>query len=101
MQFLNFNKKPDEAKIESLEVRVEEGDAIEKMVKSKGWGLLNQLLNEQLDAYKVEMLIGCKSWDEYQDKRGKAWGIRLMMADVEDYISRGKQAQEELNNLKR
>lgn len=99
MQFLNLDSKPDDAKKADLEERIEQGDAIEQMVKSKGWGLLNTLLNEQLEAYKAEMLIGCASWDDYQEKRGKAWGIRLLLADIEDYIKRGKTAQEELDKL--
>lgn len=100
MKFFNFQKDDKESKIENLKKRCDDAEAILTMKKSKGWKLIENLLQEQLEAYKAELLVGCKNYEEYQEKRGKAWGISILWADVEDYIRQGEEASEELDRLK-
>lgn len=84
---------------DNLKLRIDQADAIERMTNTEGWKILKELLVEQLEAYKIEVLFHCDTWDEYQSKKAKAWGISLILTNVEDYINQGKEAEEELNKL--
>jgi hypothetical protein len=94
---MNNFRKQEPLDVEALHQQVAEGDAIEQMVASDGWQLLSNLLRDQLEAYKAELLVGCKDWNEYLDKRAKAHAISLLLVDVEDYIQRGRDAKQQLN----
>ena len=100
MKFFNFNKTEKESQKIILEKRVQDATDILKMSKTNGWIILNNLLQEQLEAYKAELLVGCKDFQEYQEKRGKAWGISLLVADVADYVRMGEEAETQLKILK-
>lgn len=96
MRLFNFTK-PDE--IQELKGRVDRADAIRQMTQTEGWVLLSKLFQEQFEAYQADLLIGCKNWDEYLDKRAKAFAIRLLLTDIEDFIRQGEDAEKELEKL--
>ncbi len=66
------------------------------MSKTQGWAILKANFEEQLEAYKNQLLLGCSSWDQYQEIRGKAFAIRLLMTDLEDFIRQGEDAVAEV-----
>lgn len=100
MKFFNFKKDDKEKFVDQLKKRCDDAQAILQMSETPGWKLIETLLQEQLEAYKAELLVGCKTYEEYQEKRGKAWGISILRADLEDYIRMGKEASDELDKLK-
>lgn len=98
MRFNIFNK-PNLSELAELKERVDQGDAVERMMKTDGWKLLGPLLHEQLEAYRVDNATAAKDWEDYMAKRGKIFGIELLLTDIEDYIRLGKEASEELDKL--
>lgn len=94
-----FKRTPSQDEVEELKRRVDDAEAIQAMTQTAGWQVLTKLLDEQLDAYKADMLLQCKSWDDYQEKRGKAFGIQLLRVDVEDFIRQGEDAALQLDKL--
>lgn len=94
--FKRFFEKTD---VEQLKETVDQGEAVRKMTKTDGWKLLEQHFQEQQKAYQAELLIGCKNWDEYQEKRGKAFAIQLLLVDVEEFIRHADEAAAKLKTL--
>jgi hypothetical protein len=84
---------------EELKKRIDDADAIAAMMSTDGWKLLEALLREQLEAYKADVLFNCKSWDQYQEQRGKAWAINLLLTDIEDFQLQGAEASESITKL--
>lgn len=97
MKFLNFTKNKDTA---DLELKVSEGNAVKEMTKTNGWNVIKMLLEEQFKAYQADVLLGCKDWSEYQEKRGKAFAIRLLLTDIDDFVRQGEEAKSELDKIK-
>lgn len=85
--------------LKELRTRIDEGEAVFRMTESDGWKILSNLFGEQLEAYKADMLLGCKDWDEYLEKRSKAFAINLLMQDIEDYVRMGTEAAEQIDRL--
>ena len=100
MKYFNFKKDEKEKFKDQLKKRCDDAKAILQMSRTPGWKLIETLLGEQLEAYKAELLVGCKNYEEYQEKRGKAWGISILKADLQDYIRMGEEASLELDKFK-
>lgn len=98
MKFLNFSTSRKEQQAAELKRRVDDGDAILRMTQTDGWKILASLYGEQLEAYKADMLLGCKDWSDYLDKRGKAFAINLLLQDIEDFVSQAVDATEEIES---
>jgi len=93
MRFFQRKEQPD---LDALKKQVGEGKAIKQMTETEGWKLLSNLLEDQLSAYKADLLVGCKDWNDYLDKRAKAHAISLLLVDTDDYIQRGIDAEKQL-----
>lgn len=96
MKFFNFNKDKD---IAELKRRVDNGEAVKKMCETDGWKAVESLLQEQLEAYKIDNATEAKDWDDYKQKAGKIFGIQLLLTNISDFITQGQDASEELDKL--
>lgn len=84
---------------EELKKRIDDGDAILRMTGTEGWQILEALLKEQLEVYKSDVLFNCKTWEQYQEQRGKAWAINLLLTDIEDYVRMAEEAKDQIQKL--
>jgi len=89
-------KKTD---VELLKERVDQGDAVERMMATEGWAIVYAHFQEQLEAYKADNATNATNWDDYLKKSGKIFGIQLFLANLEDFIRMGKEAAEKLDKL--
>jgi hypothetical protein len=93
-----FNFKNDNRQI--LEDQAELYEDILKMKRTPGWKYLEKLYKEQLEAYRTDNATNAKDWNDYIDKKGKIYGINLLLTDIEDIERTGQVAQEELLKFK-
>lgn len=101
MKYLNFSKllPQRDQRLEELKKRADLGAAVEKMKDTEGWKVIEKLYHEQLEVYKADLLLGVENWEQYQEKRSKAWAMNLLLTDIEDYIRQGKEAEDEIDRL--
>jgi hypothetical protein len=103
MKFLNFDKilPHRDKRLQELKLRVDHGVAVERMTESEGWQVVEALYKEQLEAYKADLLLGCKDWNEYQEKRSKAWAMNLLLQDIQDFVEQGRDAATHIDQIDR
>lgn len=75
------------------EKRIQEAEDIRLMKQTPGWIILENLLNEQLKAYITDNAIAANDWEDYINKRGKIFGIQLLLSDIDDYERMGEEAK--------
>jgi hypothetical protein len=75
------------------EKRIQEAEDIRLMKQTPGWIILENLLNEQLKAYITDNAIAANDWEDYINKRGKIFGIQLLLSNIDDYERMGEEAK--------
>lgn len=94
MKFFNF-KKTDK---DELQERIDFAEDIKRMQKTAGWKRLEKLYSDQIKAYTADNAINAKNWEDYLDKKGKIFGMNLLLTDIEDFIRQGEEAQSQLKD---
>ncbi len=85
--------------VTELKIASAEGDAVEQMTRTDGWKILEGHFRQQLEMYKNDIIQNCNSWEEYLDKRAKVHAMSLFLTDVEEFMSQGELAKEDLKKL--
>lgn len=83
-----------------LRIRIDDGLAIAQMMDTEGWKTLTACLESHLSDLTADLTLNCKSWDDYQEKRGKVYGIRLFEVTVADFLAQAQEARELLENFR-
>jgi len=76
--------------------RASDGEEIERMMATPGWKIVESLLKDQLEAYVADNATSAKDWNDYLEKSGKIFGIRLLLTDLDDYVRQGQEAKERI-----
>jgi hypothetical protein len=77
------------------EKRIQDAEDIRLMQSTPGWKILESLLQEQLQAYISDNAMSADNWENYLNKRGKIFGIQLLLTNIEDYKRMGEEAKED------
>lgn len=80
-----------------LEEQLSEGELVEQMTDTKGWQIVEAHLKDQLMAYITDNATNASSWENYQEKAGKIFGIQILLTDIADFVENGKRAKEQLS----
>lgn len=101
MKHINYNEQFKNDEISDNQKIVEEAGAVELMINSEGWQIVEKNLRNQLEAYIVSNSTEATDWDNYKKIAGKISGIQLLLVDIEDYIRKGQEAADVIKELKK